>query len=98
MRKVGVDIHGVEICAAPHLVRGRTIENVANEPMDMRGHCYEIDVFLTRQLDDFIRRLPKGKNSSTSKPLGGQLMGALFKISSVLLHLLAFGEFELIEV
>src|SRR6266481_8100650 len=71
------------IDCVPNLVGSCSVKNIANEPMAMRGHCYEIDVFLTRQLNDLMRRLAKGKDSGTGKTFCRQLAGALFKISAV---------------
>src|SRR5688572_7999148 len=59
-------------CVA-HLVHGRAVDDVREEPMTVRRHRDEIDVFLRCDLDDLSGRITHRQPRGHLEPCAGQL-------------------------
>ena len=82
----------------PNFVGGLAVKNVADETVAVRGHGDKIDMFLTREFDDFVGRLTEREHGIAGKAFAAQLALAFFQIGAVLFHFLALGKLELIEI
>jgi len=80
------------------LVRRRPIENVADKPMAVRGHSDKVYILLARKLDDLVGGFTEREDGFAGKPFCRQLAAAFFQVRSVLLHLFALRELELIKI
>src|SRR5260370_27146159 len=74
------------------------MKNVTDQAVTVRGHCDKIDIFLARELDDFVRRFAEREHRVAGKTFAGQFAAAFFQVSAIVLHLFAFGELELVKI
>jgi hypothetical protein len=81
-----------------HFVHRRAVENVANESVAMRGHRDQIHILLAGELNDLVGGFAKREDGVAGKTFGGQFAAAFFQVKTVLFHLVALCELELIEI
>src|ERR671918_3213047 len=81
-----------------HFIGRRAVENVADEPVAVRGHRNQINYFLAREFDDLVGGLAKSEDGIAGKTLCGQFTAAFFQVKAVLFHFFALRELELIEI
>ena len=74
------------------------MKNVTDQVVTMRGHCDKVDVSLARDLDDLARRFAEREHRVAGKTFAGQFAAAFFQVSTIVLHLFAFGELELVKI
>jgi len=79
-------------------VSGCAVKNVADETVSVCCHGDEINVSFARELDDFIGGFAKRQNSIACETFFRELTRLRFQIRAVVSHLIALGEFELLEI
>src|SRR5262249_9730212 len=84
--------------AMPDVMNGAAEDEVANQAMAVAGHGDQGATLGFSNLDDFLRRISQCQLRSGRQALLAKTCRDFFEVGAVILHLLGFGEFELVKI